>query len=87
MLEQLIEQTGRLYDWLALLLSIQCRIGPTPNGQILFSINYRRAFSLERPTAVFNSNAVLDKSDAVKEQVGQASGRNIALRFQELLSA
>ena len=43
---------------------------PDANEQILFSINYRRAFSLERPTPVFNSNAVLDKSEPVYTRTG-----------------
>ena len=33
MLERLIEQTGRLYHWIAILLSIQCRIGPTQTNR------------------------------------------------------
>jgi len=44
MLEQLIEQTGCLYDWSALLFPDSGQDRPAANQQILLSINYRRLF-------------------------------------------
>jgi hypothetical protein len=47
MLEQLIEQTGNLYDWIALLLGIWRRISPPGKRTDSASINYRRAFCFQ----------------------------------------
>src|SRR4051794_7209469 len=44
MLEQLIEQTGGLYDWGALLFPGSGQDGAAANEQMLLSINYRRLF-------------------------------------------
>jgi hypothetical protein len=44
MLQQLIEQTGCVYDWNALLFGDSVRDQPAANEPILLSINYRRAF-------------------------------------------
>jgi hypothetical protein len=48
MLQQLIEQTGCLYDWNALLFGNSVQDQPAANEPILLSINYRRAFSFNR---------------------------------------
>jgi hypothetical protein len=47
MLEQLIEKTGYLYDWIALLFRDSVQDQPAANEQILLSFNYRRAFSFD----------------------------------------
>src|SRR4051812_8043507 len=62
MLEQLIEQTGCLYDWSALLFRDSGQDRPAANEQILLSINYRRAFSLDCLTRHSTQESVLDKS-------------------------
>src|SRR4051812_41892349 len=62
MLEQLIEQTGCLYDWSALLFPDSGQDRPAANEQILLSINYRRAFSLDCLTRHSTQESVLDKS-------------------------
>jgi hypothetical protein len=67
MLEQLIEQTGCLYDWNALLFRDSVQDQPATNERILLSINYRRAFSLNRFSGL-NSRAVLDKSEFVVQK-------------------
>src|SRR4051794_3766985 len=63
MLEQLIEQTGCLYDWSALLFPDSGQDRPAANEQILLSIDYRRAFSLECLTRHSTQESVLDKSE------------------------
>src|SRR4051795_12849565 len=63
MLEQLIEQTGCLYDWSALLFPDSGQDRPAANEQILLSINYRRAFSLDCLTRHSTQESVLDKSE------------------------
>jgi hypothetical protein len=60
MLQQLIEQTGCLYDGSALLFGNSVQNQPAANERILLSINYRRAFS--STVLGLNSKAVLDKS-------------------------
>jgi hypothetical protein len=62
MLEQLIEKTGYLYDWIALLFRDSVQDQPAANEQILLSINYRRAFSFPLPHPPLNSKVVLDRS-------------------------
>jgi hypothetical protein len=76
MLEQLIEQTGCLYDWNALLFRDSVQDQPAANERILLSINYRRAFSLNCFSGL-NSRAVLDKS-------GTHTKFNLALRIRVL---
>src|SRR3954447_10589751 len=74
MLEQLIEQTGCLYDWSALLFPDSGQDRPAANEQILLSIDYRRSCSLDCLTRHSTQESVLDKSDRISERCGLLRG-------------
>src|SRR5437763_17152989 len=61
MLEQLIEETGYLYDWSALQLGFGARIGTSPTNRCL-PRSIVGGLSLEPAIGALNSKPVLDKS-------------------------